>query len=403
MFRRGANGHLQKLRLRWRACLVTGFPWFVPARSTDTHIMVHARRMIRRQFGRDHHALLRRLAQMLTAVVWPPAVIAQLWKMRRAEGPGEVPFKRIPGAVWNALRHNIFPGEYLAYALWTPCRRDNIDHYLYSNEAPRLFRVLNRASQPDPINDKLAFHETCNALAIPTPTVLATFSPQGKVTEIDSCWPPARDLFVKPRIGFASAGTERFCWIEGAFESNRGCRIELHELDNYLVARAQDEQQNLLVQPLLYNHLSLGLARGEALATARLVTGLTPDGAVIPIFGFIYFGKPQSITSQHGRVALINIGTGDLMNFRTRHLHSGRGLVLPNWTTVLRYAGVAHRACSRCIFVGWDVAFTEEGPMFLEGNENWSADEYQALAGQPLGHTEFAKVLKAHLDKPRPH
>ena len=30
---------------------------------------------------------------------------------------------------------------------------------LYTNEAVRLFKVLNRPSQPDPIGDKLAFHD----------------------------------------------------------------------------------------------------------------------------------------------------------------------------------------------------------------------------------------------------
>ena len=81
----------------------------------------------------------------------------------------------------------------------------NIDNYLYANEAPRLFKVLNRPSQPDPIGDKLAFYELCKAHGIPTPEVLAAFAPTGKLMDFRSGLPPQHDLFVKARTG-------RRCW-----------------------------------------------------------------------------------------------------------------------------------------------------------------------------------------------
>ena len=76
--------------------------------------------------------------------------------------------------------------------------------------------------------------------------------------------------------------------------------------------------------------------------------------------------------------------------------------MLPDWDAVLRYAKVAHRACSNFVFVGWDMAFTDHGPMLLEGNANWSADEYQSLSGEPLGHTKFADILAARLEEHKP-
>ena len=71
--------------------------------------------------------------------------------------------------------------------------------------------------------------------------------------------------------------------------------------------------------------------------------------------------------------------------------------MLPEWEIALQQAKAAHRACSSYVFVGWDIAFTDHGPMLLEGNVNWNADEYQALSGEPLGCTQIAKVLKSHL------
>src|SRR6516225_3038058 len=112
---------LKALRARWwiffhKRCLV-GFPWFWPARPPGEPSMVAARRMIRRHFGRDHHPAQRALAQALTMTAWPLAVVVHLWQMRRFCGAEETPIRHALGAIWAAMRHNILPGEYYAYAL----------------------------------------------------------------------------------------------------------------------------------------------------------------------------------------------------------------------------------------------------------------------------------------------
>jgi hypothetical protein len=413
MARRVITGAIRTLQERWwtflyRRCLV-GFPWFWAARPAGEAAMVAARRLIRRQFGRDHHPTQRALAQAWTLAAWPLAVLMHLWQIRYFWGPEQVPIRRAPGAIWAAMRHNILPGEYYAYALWQPERRRNIDNYLYSHEAPRLFKLLNRSAQPDPIDDKLAFYEMCKAHALPTPAVLAAFAPTGSLMEFGCGGPPERDLFVKPRVGLAGNGAERFSWRGGTFVSNAGCEIRLEGLGGYLGTRARNEKQTLLVQPVLSNHPDLRVTNA-ALATARLVTGHTTDGEVVAIFGFMYFARCTRITAQHGRVALIDVASGLLMPLQKNSgaksandqvdaagTWGATTLVLPDWRAALRCAKIAHRACSNIAFVGWDIAFTNQGPMLLEGNANWSADEYQSLTGAPLGHTKFAEILAMHL------
>ena len=201
--------------------------------------MVAARRMIRRHFGRDHHPAQRALARALTMTAWPLAVLIHLWQIRRFSGPKEMPIRRAPGAIWAAMRHNILPGEYYAYALWQPERRMNIDNYLYSHEAARIFKLLNRPLQNDPIGDKLAFYEMCKMHALPSPAVLAAFAPTGKLLEFQSGQPPELDLFVKPRVGLAGHGAERFRWRGGAFESECGRRMGRQDLVDHLAARAR--------------------------------------------------------------------------------------------------------------------------------------------------------------------
>jgi hypothetical protein len=286
----------------------------------------------------------------------------------------------------------------------------NIDNYLYSHESPRLFRLLNRPCQPDPIDDKMAFHEMCVAHAIPAPAILAAFGPGRNLLEFQSGRPPERDLFVKPRMGLAGEGAERFRWQGGVFESDRGYRIRPEDLDSYLATRAENEKRTLLVQPVLFNHPDLHVETNAALATVRLVTGRSADGDVVPIYGFIYFPRPNGITAKGGHVALIDVATGRLMSAPLKdvwgaklfsyHQFTDDTRTLPDWNAVLLLTKVAHQACPNFVFVGWDVALTDCGPMLLEGNAGWSADEYQSLTGQPLGNNaHFIEILAAGLTR----
>ena len=276
----------------------------------------------------------------------------------------------------------------------------NIDNYLYSSEAARLFKILNRPKSSDAIADKLVFYEMCKARALPTPAVLAVFTPAGELIKFDPGLPLEQDLFIKPRLGRSGGKAERFRWLQGEFRSDRGYSLRANELQRHLTIRARNEKVSLLVQPVLLNHPDLKLDTSAALATARLVTGRLTDGRVIPIFSFIYFASSKNITSQHGYVALVDIPTGDLLSLpRT---FSGQGLSdypskLPDWESAVAFVQAAHDACPNYVFIGWDIAFTNRGPMLLEGNEDWVADEYQAIRGEPLGSTEFVNVLKDHL------
>ena len=192
MVQRPIAESLASLRRRWDRFFWTrcraGLPWFWPARPAGNHAMVEARRMVRWNFGRDHHPVSRKLAQVLVTLGWPLAVFRNLWLVRQWFGPRDALLKRAPGALWAAIRHNILPSEYYEYELWQPDRRMNIDNYLFDNEAARLFKVLNRRSEVDPIVDKLAFYELCKTHGIPTPEVLAAFAPTNTVNGF-SVWP----------------------------------------------------------------------------------------------------------------------------------------------------------------------------------------------------------------------
>src|SRR5215469_2892335 len=85
-----------------RRCLV-GFPWFWPSQPLGDQAMVHARRIVRRHYARDHHPIHRALARVLVTAVWPFAVLINLWEIRHSRGPEAAPIKRLPRAFWSAI------------------------------------------------------------------------------------------------------------------------------------------------------------------------------------------------------------------------------------------------------------------------------------------------------------
>jgi hypothetical protein len=86
-----------------------------------------------------------------------------------------------------------------------------------------------------------------------------------------------------------------------------------------------------------------------------------------------------------------------MLIYQYREFPPNDACTLPHWDIMLGQVRAAHKACSDFVFIGWDVAFTPDGPKILEGNHNWSAATYQTLSGEPLGFTNFSAVLAAQL------
>ncbi len=392
---------------RWliffRRRFLAGFPWYWPARPFGLPVMMTARRMVRSSFGSEHHVLLRLFAKILVTLAWPAAVFVNLAEAHRVLPPGLISLPRAAGALWAAIRHNVMPTEYFAYGLWRSESRKNVDNYLYSNEAARLFKIINRPRVPDPIGDKLAFYSMCTAHGLPTPAVLAALSPTRLLQGFRFDRPPECDLFVKA----ASRGFhEQLLWRGSNFVSDRGWHVGMSSLVRYLADQAKSANLTLVVQPALANDPALHIEPGGALATVRLVTGRSSNGDVRPIFSYILFGRPKKITAHSNCVTLVDIANGRMMPLPSKNapgtwMYEYRtfsdGYKLNNWDAALRHVTVAHTICSNFVYVGWDLAFTEHGPVLLEGNANWDPTTFQVLCDQPLGNTTFADILAAHL------
>lgn len=291
---------------------------------------------------------------------------------------------------------------------------------LKEHEASTLSVCLNyeqqTQTQRNAVADKFRFYEYCNHHNIPTVPILAVYS-QREVTygkELVSKSEPKQSIFIKPTIGARGEGT--LAWVyrkDGLYESTQGIVLHWNKVHEYLKALSHDK--SILVQPFLQNHPSIRDLALHGLSTIRVVTGITPLGQVEPIAATYKMPKYEDrIISTNGLNSAIDLKTGKIgIGYTYEPLCDGYSIhpttaeaiadrVLPDWNKVLDLVRSAHGHFSGFVFLGWDVALTEQGPILLEANSGWEVLMIQKPQQQPLGKTLFMDICTMWLDKKNP-
>lgn len=126
--------------------------------------------------------------------------------------------------------------------------------------------------------------------------------------------------------------------------------------------------------------------------TIRIVT-VKYNKEIIPICSFARFGvnsRGSDNWSSGGVLVGINIQTGKLEDYAlykpgvgtTCSAHPNTGItfknqVVPNWENILSYVKTLHELFYDIHSIGWDVCLTTDGPMIIEGNDNWDTIDAQ--------------------------
>ena len=72
------------------------------------------------------------------------------------------------------------------------------------------------------------------------------------------------------------------------------------------------------------------------------------------------------------------------------------GRILEGWPAVCDLAIEAHRAFRNHVIVGWDMAWTDDGPMVIEGNSNLEIAFPQRVHHLPFGEDRLGELLHYH-------
>jgi hypothetical protein len=270
--------------------------------------------------------------------------------------------------------------------------------YMSREAASRLRKRVNPREEFATVNDKALFYRICTRAQLPFPETFGVFfsgvsrrSTQENLqlprVEIDSL--PDGAFVAKPVWGREGIGIW-FVEKAGDVFAVGGKSMDAESLRELLRSSASND--DFIVQRRMVPHPSLSAISGSiALQSARLVTFLDSEGEPHILFArFKIIRQGNNIDNfdegtTGNLIADVDIESGEITKVFTKilgqvglqritqHPDTGKDLsfVLPDWEQAVQLAYKATRTFSRIRSLGWDIAFTEHGPVILEANQEW--------------------------------
>lgn len=375
---------------------------------------------------RPHSWPVRFAARSVILLLWPIRTLWLVIHFNRKFGlevsveTGKSRFRQATEQTTLALAHATPPRAYYQYGLYQSRRIGGGPEFLHNHERKSVCGLIDGYVKCEAMQDKRLFAERCNANEIPTAPVAAIVT-NGQLLSADgsseslvdeSTLERLGDLFVKPQFGLRGQDAVRWKLLDDRrYQSDNGTVCTASEL--LATVCRQSRQQSLLIQPCLKNHPAVADLSNGALATLRVLSGRWPDGKVELIAATFKMPIGKAGTSTSGLNSPVDLNSGTLGSAcRYRALDSGHQFhpdsngkiadrVLPDWDQVVALVASPHRLFDKHAFVGWDLAFTPEGPVFLEGNIGWDTVTVQKPQESPLGAGLFTEICLAWLSQRR--
>lgn len=323
------------------------------------------------------------------------------------------------------LRHAVRPKDYYQYMLYRKDMRREAGMFIYHVQMARLMNTLAEdisSRDAEIIRDKVRFWHHCQESDLATIPIYAVVDGQNTRwldLNINGCFPTC-NLFSKPADWGQGLGIKTWEHVEAStYRDAKGAQISSDVLIERLQAQSQKLQRRIIVQPQVKNSADLEqLVGSSSLCSARIITIRKPQGKaefLIAMAG-LPAGKGNGSNFSSGALGAPVDGTsGALGKARykqlsrviesyERHPSTGRliaGFKLPDWDEAVNLAVAAHESFPRIAFVGWDVAFTNYGPVLIEGNVGFGANSPQVTHGLPLGKTRLPVYHQRHVQEIR--
>jgi hypothetical protein len=317
-----------------------------------------------------------------------------------------------------ALVYRTDPAAYYALNLYEPpSRLADVEHYLGRQETKHGLYTLMRAalarrSTSHSLSNKTLFAESCKQAGLPHIRIVASGN-DGIFTVHDET-PGAfdRDLFVKLTRGSGTFGARSYRWLgDGRHAATDGTTFDREGLFKELAESSK--WRPLIVNHWLKNHPEISDLAKDSLLTFRVFTCLDSTGEPRLTHAFMRIMsklEPSWKTiEEYG--SKIDLDTGrmnracadrDLAPDAWWDIHPKTGAqvtgrAISGWKCIADLAVAAHREFSDWVVIGWDLAWTPEGPILIEGNSDPDTHYLQRVHRQMLGLSPMAPLLRYHL------
>lgn len=273
--------------------------------------------------------------------------------------------------------------------------RTQFKDYLGDSTEPLYYRKLrmNLWSGALLVHDKYLFKCICRCHDLPVPLHFAMI----KNNKIDGGGSDMRSfmlekrlnrVIVKPVMGGGGRGIHLIT-IDEAKDT-----AQLEALDARFGGFMKE---GYLVEEVIEQHPELNRINPNTVNSIRIVTILCRDASVEFLAAMLKTSSTNVAMdnfSQGGIVIGIDLDTGKLKEDGTMQYPQGRvfkrhpltqteflGFQIPFWEELIKIVTKAQQVFYHIKSVGWDIAMTPKGPLFIEGNQDWGSNGLQAANG----------------------
>jgi len=351
--------------------------------------------------------------------------LQRAWTFWRRDSPkvraqrGVSPIHQAIQVLKLALVYRADPAAYYALNLYEPQHRlEEVEHYIGRHEMKNgLYSLMRDAlarGRPEhghSLANKAVFAENCAAAGLPHIRVLASAA-DGAFTVHDQA-PDAfdRDLFIKLTRGSGTFGARSYRWLgDGKYAARDGTVFTREALWRDLADSSK--QRPLIVNAWLHNHPDIADLATDSLLTFRIFTCIDRTGEPQLTHAFMRIMSKLEPTwntiEEYG--SKIDRDTGrmnqacadrDISPDAWWHIHPKTGAritgrIVSAWPEIAALAIAAHRVFSAWAVIGWDLAWTPDGPVLIEGNSDPDPHYLQRVHREMIGRSPLAPLLRHH-------
>jgi len=200
-------------------------------------------------------------------------------------------------------------------------------------------------------------------------------------------------FFCKPYSGECGSGIFKIVISNGICTID-GVKTDLNTAKGLVLGKLSSD--HYLVQTLVEQHPLLNEIYDKSINTLRLTTIYNKnEDRVVPFVSFFRTGVNGNVMDNWatgGLLITVNIETGELSEIgwykhgvgTTTKVHPNsnipfKGIRLPYYDEAVRQAKELHYRLKNIGIIGWDIAFTPDGPLFIEGNDNIEIGPIQTI------------------------
>lgn len=238
------------------------------------------------------------------------------------------------------------------------------------------------------LRDKVLFSHICKLYGIPTVENIGEIN---SISELESILNSTPKIFIKPKDSMCGNGA---ILLDTSIMTKDIYTDYMSKIEVFL------KKESCLVQSLLINHKDINVIYPHSINTIRVVT-INPNYSdnvddVIVLGSLLRVGAKGSVVdnwAKGGLVVGIN-NNGRLMKYgfykpgygTKTEIHPDsnfkfEGHIIPYYEKIISLCKLFHSKLYKIHSIGWDVAVTEDGPIFIEGNDDWELGFIQVCFG----------------------